>query len=193
VVTNSDSPLLRLWYELWDWIGRILQPLWHWLDHVFNSTRGTMTPLAIVVIALTVLAVVFLIVRIVLAFVKPAAAALGEMTLGGTLGEPRSADAWRRIAAAAASEGEYARAIAALFAAALAALDERMLVPYDDSRTPGEYRRRVRAAREAAAPPFDTLAERFVHAAYAAEPSSHTDYDSALDAYARFVPFCGAS
>jgi hypothetical protein len=191
--TGADAPVLRFWQEVFDWIGRLLHPFTHWLSNVFDSAHGVMTPLSILVVAVTVLAVVLLIVRIAFAFAKPRTATLEDSKFAGSLGGSRSAEAWRRFAANAASTGNYAGAVAALFAAALAALDERMLVPYDDSRTPGEYRRRVRAARAPAAPPFDVLADRFVHAAYAAEPTSHDDYDSALDAYARFVPLCEAA
>lgn len=191
--TGADSPVLRFWHELFDWIGRLLRPFTHWLGNVFDSAHGVMTPLSILVIAVTVLAVIFLIVRVALAFAKPRSSALEDSKFAGSLGAARNAEAWRRVAAEAASTGNYGGAIAAVFAAALAALDERMLVPYDDSRTPGEYRRRVRAARAPAAPAFDVLADRFVHAAYAAEPTSRDDYDLALDAYARFVPLCEAA
>ena len=192
-VTGTDSPQLRFWYEFWNWIEHLFRPFTNWLKHVFESTSGAMTPLSILVIAASVLALVSVIMRIALAFARPGDGRSARAALGGALGAPKDADAWRRAAAEAAARGEYAGAIAALFAAALAALDEWALVPYDDSRTPGEYRRRVRAARAPAAPAFDVLAERFVHAAYAADPTSRAEYDSALDAYARFVPLCGAS
>ena len=72
-----------------------------------------MTPLSILVIVLTVLAVVLLIVRIAFAFVKPRTTMLEDTKLAGSLGGARNAEAWRRLAADVASRGDYAGAIAA--------------------------------------------------------------------------------
>ncbi len=185
---GAETGHLRFWYEFWAWVGRITKPFWDWLDHLFKSAHGVATPLTYVVVGLLALSVAFLIVRIVLAFAKPALDARQEARTGGTVSERPSAEEWQRRAAQAGASGDYARAIAALFAAALAALDERMLVPFDASRTPGEYRRLVRRVVAAAETPFDALSERFVYAAFAARESDRADYEAALGAYQRFRP-----
>lgn len=187
----ATSGFLRFWYEFWDLVDRLLRPFWTWLGHALTNTRGV-SPLAWFLIGLTVVATVVLIVRIVLGFVTPAIAARRTALDGGGLDERRSADEWQRIATGAAAAGEYARAIAALFAAALAALDERMLVPFDPSRTPGEYRRLVRDARDAADAPFSLLADRFVRAVYAAGAPQRADYDAALGALMNLKPLVSA-
>ncbi|MGH7707920.1 MAG: DUF4129 domain-containing protein, partial [Vulcanimicrobiaceae bacterium] len=74
------------------------------------------------------------------------------------------------------------------FNAALAALDERAIVPLDGARTPGEYQRRVRAILGAAATPFDDLVARFVPACFAPAPPARSDYDTALAAFDRLMP-----
>jgi hypothetical protein len=105
----ATSGFLRFWYEFWDLVDRLLRPFWTWLGHALTNTRGV-SPLAWVLIGLTVLATVVLIVRIVLGFVTPAIAARRTSLGGGGLDERRSADEWQRIAAGAAAAGEYARA-----------------------------------------------------------------------------------
>ena len=94
----------------------------------------------------------------------------------------------RREAAAAYARGEFGRAIALLFRAALFALDRAAVVDFDTSRTPGEYRRLVGRALPAQAPPFDDLSRRFVRASFAAAAARREDYDAAEAAYATFAP-----
>ena len=73
-----------------------------------------------------------------MAFAAPDVRRRGSYS-GRALAERRSSSEWRAAAADFAAKGEFARAIAALFSAALAELDERGLVALDPSRTPGEY------------------------------------------------------
>jgi hypothetical protein len=96
-------------------------------------------------------------------------------------------------AAAAAGAGDYARAIALLFRAALLDLDGGALVPFDPARTPGEYRRLVRRAAATASAPFDDLAARFIRATFGAQPPQATDYDRAREAYSAFAAAAGAA
>jgi len=141
--TQPDSPILRFWYELGQWLDHLFSPFRKWLDHALSSGHGTAQIIVAVIVILTILVLVFLIYRVVLAFAKPVVEAR-RLAAVGRLDERMDADAWRVLAAERAAAGDYARAIAALFRAALALLDESALVPFDPSRTPGEYRRLVR-------------------------------------------------
>lgn len=190
---HSDAGLLRFWYEIWSWIDRLTRPFWDWLGRLFKAGHGVATPLTYVVVTLTVALVIFVLVRLALAFVKPAVDALGQTRLSRRLAERRSAEEWQRLAAAAAADRAYGDAIVRLFAAALAALDERMVVAFDPSRTAGEYRLMVRNARIADATSFDTLSERFVHAAFSTKGSGRADYDAAIGAYQRLWPTLAGS
>jgi hypothetical protein len=188
--TNAQQPQLTLIEVLWKWLIEALQRFSNWLDHLagHSGKAGTLLGYAIIVVAVIVLA--FLLFRIVAAFVRPAGPQR-RVAVGARL-DLRSAADWRAVAAQTAAAGDYARAIAALFAAALVALDERALVPFDAACTPGEYRRRVRRAREPAAPPFDRLVERFVFATFAPEKPQREDYDAALLAFVSFEPLVSA-
>jgi len=101
--------------------------------------------------------------------------------------------ALRRDAAAAAAAGDYGRAIALLFRAALLDLDRAAIVTFDAARTPGEYRRLVRRALRAASAPFDELAVLFVHASFGTAPSCRVDYEAADRAYGAFAPLAVAA
>jgi hypothetical protein len=184
--TASDSPVLRFWEELWQWIGNITRPFFHWLDGALSSGHGTAQVITVAIVAVTLAALGFLIYRIALAFVNPVAERRRGMDR--PLDERLDAAAWQALAAERAARGDYASAIAALFAAALALLDERALVPFNASRTPGEYRRLVRSESPALAAPFDVLSDRFVRAAFAEEPARREDCDIAFAAFDELQP-----
>jgi len=184
--THSDSPVLSFWSQLWEWVGNIVRPFFSWLDHVLGSGGGTAQVIALAIGVVTIAVLAFLIYRVVLAFVKPVVGR--RHAAEHPLVERLDAAAWQALAAERAARGDYARAIAALFAATLALLDERALVPFDASRTPGEYRRLVRRASEAIATPFDVLADRFVRAAFAAEAPQRGDCEDAFAAFGALRP-----
>ncbi len=95
----------------------------------------------------------------------------------------RGSSEWLGIARARAERADYAAAIAALFNAALRRLDERGIVPFDGSRSPGEYRALVRRALAPIAGAFDTLARRFLIASFSRDASGPADYEETLRAY----------
>ena len=186
---TASAPRPTLYQVVWDWIvDHVLRPLFHPLASALSASHGigTLIGLLLIVVALGLLA--FVVFRIALAFVGPAVA---SGALGRALGAHAPAEGsahWRGAAREAAARGAYAEAISALFRAALAELDERAIVAFDAARTPGEYRRAVRRARSAAAPPFDALAERFVRAAFAQERAERPEFDAAERALAEFEP-----
>jgi hypothetical protein len=61
-------------------------------------------------------------------------------------------------------------------------------VPFDSSRTAGEYRRLVRRSAPPASEAFDLLARVFTLTAYAEVPLSEPDWLAALASYRALAP-----
>jgi hypothetical protein len=186
VATPAAKPHATLLGVVWDWIREHLLPLLHPLGQALAASRdaGTAVGIALVILALGGLA--FVAFRLALAFVRVPGERGKSAPHVRELAEPRDSRDWRALAAAAAGRGEFARAIAALFAAALALLDECDVIARDAARTPGEYRRMLRRAWPASAAPFDELAECFVNALYAPQPPGLAAYEAAARALAAF-------
>jgi hypothetical protein len=176
-----------LWERAVRWLQAALRPLFDRLAGALGGSTKFGSLLGYVLLGLAFVGLVVLLVQILRAFyerspqnaVRPPAQRIED---------ERTYDEWRALAAACAERGEFARAIRALFYAALVGLHERSLVPFDPARTPGEYRRLVRRAKAAVAPPFDTLTERFVYASYAPIPSERSDYEAAARAFSALEP-----
>ncbi len=190
--TTATAPQPSLLELAWHWFSEhFLGPLFHPLARALAASHGigTLAGFALVALALGLLAFVGF--RLAVAFGRPAVAAARGRALGAREAALPAAD-WLAVARAAAARAAYAEAIAALFRAALAELDERAIVVFDAARTPGEYRRAVRRARAAAAAPFDDLAERFVRAAVADATPQRAEFDAAERAFAAFAPALGS-
>lgn len=176
-----------LWERFLQWAQDALRPLLEHLSGLLGGSSRVGSFLAYVLIGAAFAGLVVLFVRILRAYYartperspRPRAVEIEE---------ERTCDEWRAFAAECAQRGEYARAIRALFNAALAGLHERALVPFDPARAPGEYRRLVRGARAAVAPAFDSLAERFVYASYAPVATERADFEAAARAFSALEP-----
>jgi len=190
--TTAVQPQPSLWETAWHWFAdHVLSPLFHPIARALAASRGAGTIVGMVLVALALGLLAFVGFRLAIAFAGPALAA-GPRGGARGAGEPAlSVGDLLAAARAAAARGAYAEAIAALFRAALAELDERAIVTFDAARTPGEYRRAVRRARAAAAGPFDELAERFVRAAFADATPQRAEFDAAERAFAAFAPALG--
>ncbi len=188
--STAEKPTPSLWQLAWEWFfDHVIRPLLHPIGSALKHSQGFGTWVGLMLIALALAGLAFVIFRLVLAFVRPRRdpQQAGDGGLR-TLADERSSVEWLALAREAAARGDYARAIAALFAGALAALDEHAVVAFDPARTPGEYRRLVRRSREAASGAFDDLCERFVRAAYAELPPERADFEAAERAFVRFEP-----
>ena len=173
---------------LWRWFfEHVLRPLLHPLASALSNAHLA-APLGWVLIALALVAFTLAAARCALALARSRPRKAGAAELGRPLRAPRSAEGWLALAREAALAGDFARAIAALFAAALARLDEREVVAFDPARTPGEYRRLVRRACAAAAGAFDELALRFARAVYARGSANRDDFEAAEHALRAFEP-----
>jgi Domain of unknown function (DUF4129) len=180
---HDYSPLFALLQRIIDFFMHLLQPVFSG-----SHTRGLGILVVVVVYALVLGAVIYLVLALVEALVGWSPIR-GRSGIGVTQAlETTAPQALRRQAAAAYARGEFGRAIALLFRAALFALDRAAIVAFDASRTPGEYRRVVRRTLPAQAPPFDDLSQRFVQASFGAAASRPQDYDAAEAAYAEFAP-----
>jgi len=186
--SNDQKPSPSIWQLALDWVvDHVLRPLFRPLFDAVGHSKGvgTVVGTALIVIALGALG--FLLFRLTLAFARPAFAR-GPGDDGRPLGAEHTREDWLALAREAAARGDFGRAIAALFAAALAALDDRAVVAFDPARTPGEYRRLVRRSLVVASAPFDALADCFVRAAYAPAAPARTDFEAAERAFADFEP-----
>ena len=181
----QESPLIVVLRWIWE---HAIRPLLHPLAHAAVATRGIGAVAGYVLVVLALLGLAFLVFRLTVAVARRPVRESGPAGTAFALDVERGAREWRTLARAAAARGDYAHAIAALFNAALAELDERAVVAFDPARTPGEYRRLVRRARAAAAPPFDILTERFDRALYAEEPPHAAEFEAAERALAAFEP-----
>ncbi len=191
--TTATPPPESIEQIVWEWlVDHVFRPLFHPLAHAFAASRGAATIIGFVLVIFALGLVAFVAFRVFAAFVRVSNARDGDGAHGSVPLDLRDASEWRAVARALAARGEYARAIAALFSAALAELDARALVGFDSSRTPGEYARLVRRAKVAAAPPFDVLCDRFVRALYAPNAPAAADYEAAERALAAFEPALAA-
>ena len=190
--SSRAAPQRSLPEIAWMWfVDHVLRPLFPTLAHALSASHGVGTVVGVALIVASLAGLGFAIVRLALAFARPAAGAAATGAASGPLAALRTPAQWRARAAGFATQGDYARAIAALFGAALAALDARALVPFDGARTPGEYRRLVRRSRQEAAGAFDELCDRYVRAAYAAARPGAADFAAAERALAAFEPALG--
>jgi hypothetical protein len=186
--STNVAPQPSLLEIAWNWlVQHVLNPLFGPIARALGAAHNAGTAAGVLLVIVALLALAFVVVRLALAFGRrggraseSAVSPLGELAFGAT--------DWRLVAREAAARGEYGRAIAALWAAALVVLDERALVSLDPARTPGEYRRLVRRLRAPAAAPFDTLGERFVYATFAAGEASARDFEVAERALRAFEP-----
>jgi len=177
-----------LFQHLMQWLGDLLQPVFR---RLFEGSANPMASGALMVVlyvvaALAVLFIAAFIAETISVRLRGGAAVNGARR--DTAHDEQSPEALRRQAAAAAEAGDFARAIALLFRAALLALDRGAVLAFDAARTPGEYRRLVRHALAPAASSFDEVATRFVHATFGTRNAERGDYEAAARAYAAFEP-----
>lgn len=142
---------------VWDWIlERIGKALARMLDRLGgNGAVQDAAPIVfwIVVAVLAALAIgllAHLFYTSGIAFTRDPAAARGESE-GGVRG-PRGAAEWEAAARRAAAEGRLREASLALYNALVLRLDARGALRFDPAKTPGDYRREVRANPEVARP-----------------------------------------
>jgi hypothetical protein len=181
----APEPQRTIWEKILDWIVAQIIKLFSGMAQAAAGVPLLGSVFAIVLIALAVLGLAYVGYRIAdgLALRRKTSSADGEL-----LPPIASADEVHAAAIAAARDGAYARAIALLFHASLLQLDRTNRVEYDPARTPGEYRRLVRAKAPPVAGDFDALARVFTLAAFADAPVEESDWMSARSSYLGLFP-----
>jgi hypothetical protein len=169
------------------WLDGLIGPFFQrLLEGSGDGAAGSI--LMIVLYAVAALALLFVVAFGAEAIVGWSSRRSGVAGARGTPAPSHSPEDLRRRASEAAQAGDFGRAIALLFRAALLLLDRATVLAFDTARTPGEYRRLVRRSLAPAASPFDELALRFVQAAFGTKRPDRGDYEAAARAYATFAP-----
>jgi hypothetical protein len=156
----------ELWSAFWTWVWSLLPQ--------FNLGLGA-TALAWIVVALLGLVAVWALVRLLGGRIMPtrgSGAAAGARAAPAGHAAPKAAH-WEAAARDAATQGRFRDAAHALYLATVLRLEERGALRYHAGKTPGDYRREVRAD-PAASGPFDRFVRRFLPVAFGAdEPATH--------------------
>lgn len=149
--------------RFFNWLGSILRGLFSSLRRATNLTSQQNDVLLLLLAALATFGVIAVFVTAIRRRIERRID--GRLAVAALARDANSVDL---LAAARlrAARGDYAQAIGLTFTAALRALDERAIVPYDAARTPGEYRRAIRRTQATLADPFDELARRYTLAVY---------------------------
>jgi hypothetical protein len=185
----APPPKQTIWEKILVWIGRQLARLFGGLVEAAQGAPLIGTIFAIVLIALAALGVGYVAYRVADGFVVRRLRIVSE---GEALPVDASAADLYASACAAAKDGRYAHAIGLLFRSSLMLLDGAGRVPYDATRTAGEYRRLVQRRARGIATPFEALARAFTLAAFAEAPVGPPDWADAQAAYRIIEPALGA-
>jgi len=142
-----------LWDLILQWIGKVLARM---LDRLGgNGAAQDAAPIVFwIVVAVLAALAIGLLAHIFytsgIAFTRDRPAARGEEE--GAPRGPRGAADWEAAARRAAAEGRLREASLALYNALVLRLDARGALRFDPAKTPGDYRREVRANPEVARP-----------------------------------------
>lgn len=178
--TSGERPAPSLIESVLQWLGDRLAALIGEIGHVVGANQRAGTAIGTAVIALTAVALVFAAVHVARGVRK----GRRNRPLSARAGVARAADPiatsaeWLARARAAADAEHWRDAAAALFVAAMRALDERGRLPYDAARTAGEARRAI------ADPAFDVLAREGSVALFDDRGATRERYARMSDAYA---------
>lgn len=156
------------------WFDQLASAFWDWLNSLGADTPAGPSPLLlgiIVVIVVAALVAAFLI------FGLPALNRRSTVT-GELFGEEdsRSADAMRRDAEAAASRGDWARAIEEAFRAVARGLAERTILATTPGTTAHGFARRAAQAFPNLAAELEVAADAFDRVRYLGKPGTQPEY-----------------
>lgn len=176
-----QKPPPKSWWErLQEWIGDRWKAIVKGLFGRAHLSQSSSVAIGDVLLTLSVLAFFGLLLRLLLQYGRRSAQP-GAQTHALDRGENAASLAGQ--AQHAANAGDFNRAVALLFAAALHVLDDRGVLESDTARTVGELRRRVRAAVPDCADAFGTLGTLLTKSVYAEERLNAADWEAAQTAY----------
>ncbi len=162
-----------------DWLGDRYRAFERALAAHVHVTPAAKTAFGDLIVVAAVLAVAIVAARL-LAQAQIDAAQRGD---AHSLSPARSAHVLSVRAAAAAAEGDYARAVRTLFAAAVTLLDLRGVVRDDESATVNDLRRALHERDGRVEAPFIELARIYTSVAYAEAPTGADAWERAQRAY----------
>jgi hypothetical protein len=169
-----------LWEMFWDWVRGVWSRLTDALSAHVHLSNGTAVVLGDAIAAALMLIVIIVAVRLLLGVLRDRRQRGEHWQALHSSGDP---DDLYDLSLAAARRGDYARAIALLFGAAVLTIGGAGAMRADPSRTVNEWRRVARARNAALGALFDVLARRLTQAMYAERPVSAAQWDEAADAY----------
>jgi Domain of unknown function (DUF4129) len=182
-VAAEPKPNPSWWDRMWQWIGDRWRALWKALFGHVRLGRAAVTSIGDVAIAAIAMLLVVTASRLAQLRIKP-----GRRTRAPRRRAPLAdANELDERAKALARAGAYAAAVRLLFAAMLAALDERGILRDDRSSTVGEVRRFLLGHKPALVGDFNDVASAFVTGVYAEDPVERGDWERARSAYQSFV------
>ena len=166
------------WTLIRQWIAAGLQRLLEWLNS-FRAMQEARPVLFWIIVAWLAISGVALLVHLI--YTSGAAFTLGREERSGDASEgglraPHGASDWEAEARRAAAEGRLRDAALALYHALLLRLDARGALRFDPAKTPGDYRREVRAHPEVA-PPFTAFLRGFEPVAFGGRSLDAAGYE----------------
>ncbi|MDE2481286.1 MAG: hypothetical protein KGN02_03750 [bacterium] len=182
-------PPHRSWLEIaLTWVGDRLRDLEHTVAAHVHIGRGERSLFGDVLVLGSLLVVAYVAARLL------AQAEYDRAQRGGavSLSPARSAHALSVRAGQAAAEGDYARAVRIIFAAAVTLLDLRGVVRDEESATINDLRRRLRERGAAVETPFVEIARAYTSAAYAERPTDAQAWERARTAYGELTRIANA-
>jgi hypothetical protein len=174
------APSHTWWDTVRDWLGDRWHQLLDAFGHHVRVGGSARVALGDVIVVLLIALVIGVLVRLLLGIAREQQSGAGSVS---ALAVPANPAALHENARQAADRGEYARAIALLYRAALAEMDVRGLLRDDPARTVNECRRDIRKSAPSLAPPFDRIARAFTAAVYAEDRVTAEQWSAADGAY----------
>jgi hypothetical protein len=184
---RHNSGIESLGKRVFDWLARLAE----WLDRLFRfgapGSAGTasnfLRPLVIVLIAGLVFMLVYAIAKrkpVTTRKTSRKAGVIDYDTLEGI--DSRNSDEWLSAAQQLSKNGDYRKALRAIFVATLIRLDAAGIVTYEQFRTNGEY---LRATRKHASffSQFNIMVNAFDAGWYGNMPVSESVYRQGLESY----------
>lgn len=181
----APPPKQTLWEKFLSWLGRLLGEIF---GRIFQGASAVPLLGQILAVVFVLMLIAGIAAAVYALLPKRGKKSSADFNEGEALAEQADPDKLYQLGIAAASAGQYARAIALLFQASLAAFDRAGKLQYDPSLTAGEYRRAVKRSVSVASPHFDILAKLFVIAAYARLSPSAGDWFTAQQAFLALRP-----
>jgi hypothetical protein len=143
-------------FSVWEWIIRQIGRVFAWISDTFGLARGLQSSAPVlfwVVVGLLAVTAIALLAHLLYSVTRGGGTTTPTVAAPGTPGAgPMTAAEWEEIARRAAGAGRLRDGALALYQAMVLRLDARGALRFDTAKTPGDYRREIRAHPDAARP-----------------------------------------